>query len=149
MIEWKRICCAVDFSTPSRSALEEAAALARRWGADLTLLHVYAMPTTVSDAMLVAPPELFDQARVEVERKVDGWRAVAEEIAGRPVTATVRQGPAASEIVRFLQEGKFDLAVVATHGRTGLRHLVLGSVAERVVREAPCPVLVTRPPAKA
>ncbi len=144
MSEWKKICCAIDFSDPSRFAMEEAADLARRLQADLTLLHVYEPPLPASPEMLVSPPELFEQGVREMERKMEGWQLEAERIAGRPVPSTVLGGNPADEILRFLREGFFDLLVMATRGRTGLKRLVLGSVAERVVRQADCPVLVVR-----
>ncbi len=72
------------------------------------------------------------------------WRAEATRASGRPVHSTVLGGNPASEIVGYVRERGFDLLVLATHGRTGLARFVLGSVAERVVREATCPVLVVR-----
>jgi len=149
MTTWKTIACAVDFSAPSRLALADAAALARRVGAKLTLVHVFEPPAAATRSTIVSPPELFEQSVREMERVLEGWRGEAERIAGEPVTTRVVVGTAAQEIVRFLRQGGFDLAVLGTHGRKGLSHLVLGSVAERVVREAPCPVLVARRPAEA
>ncbi len=83
-------------------------------------------------------------ATVELERKLAQWKAKAEDISGGTVSSQLIEGTAGKEIVRFAREGGLDLIVVGTHGRTGVRHLVLGSVAERVVREAHCPVLVAR-----
>jgi nucleotide-binding universal stress UspA family protein len=144
MAEWKRICCAVDFSEPSSLAVNEAADLAKRFQADLTLVHVY--EETVGAAATLEVPRLEHLQRVaaEAERKLAECRSAAEQRAGRPVRSAMPQGGAAVEILRFVEEGAFDLLVVGTHGRTGIRHLVLGSVAERVVREAACPVLVVR-----
>ncbi len=144
MAAWTRICCAVDFSESSRFALLEAADLARRHEADLTLLHVFEPPAALAGDTLVAPPELFEASAVEMDRKLEGWRAEAERVAGRRVFSMVRTGNPASEIVHFARERFVDLVVMGTHGRTGIRHLVLGSVAERVVRQADCSVLVAR-----
>jgi len=146
MAIYDRICCAVDFSTPSRATLEEAAMLARALGAELTLVYVSASEGAPSAAarMLEAPPELFEEARAELERKLETWRAEAEKIVGRRVTAQLLSGDPASEIVRHAKEEACDLIVVGTHGRSGIAHLVLGSVAERVVRTAHGPVLVGR-----
>lgn len=141
MAEWKKICCAIDFSEPSHLAMEEAASLARRFEAELTLLHVYE-ERAVSPEILLAK---YEQAAPELEKKVGGFQREAEQIAGRPVRTVLLTGSAAAtEIGRFVREGSFDLAVMATHGRTGLARVVLGSVAERVVREAECSVLVVR-----
>ncbi len=142
MAAWNKICCAVDFSEPSRFAMLEAADLAKRFGANLALVHVYEAPPTISSV-----PEVLEQAKREMDRKMESWRAEAERLAGRPVQAEVVAGEAAAEIVRFAKERFMELVVLATHGRTGVKHLVLGSVAEKVVRQADCEVLVVRRPA--
>jgi nucleotide-binding universal stress UspA family protein len=145
MSNWYRVCCAVDFSETSRAALEEAADLARRAGAELTVIHVFEPPVGASGTV-VPESALFEATRVELERKLELWRAEAEDLSGGAVRSRLVPGSAAQEVVRFAREGNFDLVVVGTHGRTGLRRLVLGSVAELVVREAGCPVLVVHPP---
>jgi nucleotide-binding universal stress UspA family protein len=83
--------------------------------------------------------------RLEMEHKLEAWCEEAARLSHREVEAAIlsERNPA-SAIVRFARRGKFDLIVVATRGRTGLKHLMLGSVAERVVREAHCKVLVVR-----
>lgn len=144
MAEWKKICCAVDFSEPSRLAMNEAADLARRFQADLTVLHVYEEPAAAVAALEAPRLEHLERAAGEIERKLSGWRSEAEAVATRQVRSAMLSGATAAEILRFVREGSFDLLVVGTHGRTGFKHLVLGSVAERVVREADCTVLVPR-----
>ncbi len=144
MAEWKKICCAVDFSEPSHLAMKDAADLAQRFQADLTLLHVYEEPTAATAALEVPRLEHLEHAAAEMERKLAGWRSEAEAGASRPVRSAMLSGNTAAEILRFLRQGSFDLLIVGTHGRTGIKHFVLGSVAERVVREADCPVLVVR-----
>ncbi|HUL59432.1 MAG TPA: universal stress protein [Anaeromyxobacteraceae bacterium] len=144
MTTWRTIACAVDFSPPSRLALVEASELAKRFEAALTLVHVFEPASAATHDVFVAPPELFEQTVREMERLLEGWKSEAERIAGAPVATRVVVGTAAPEIVQFLRQGGFDLVVLGTHGRRGLAHVVLGSVAERVVREAPCPVLVVR-----
>ena len=147
MVAIRKILCAVDLSEPSRQALTEAAELARVFGAQLWLLHVASEPVSVTADVVAAPPELFEQSRREAEQTLEAWRAEAARQAGAPVVAAVlpNQKPA-SGIVQFAREGDFDLIVVATHGRTGLKHLLLGSVVEKVVREAHCRVMVVRRP---
>lgn len=144
MTEWKKICCAVEFSEPSRIAMLQAAELARRFGGELTLVHVHAPPPALATDMLVAPPDLGAMERVELERSLAQWKDEAEHVAGRDVGASVLSGEPASEIVRFARDHGADVLVIATHGRTGLKRLVLGSVAEKVVRGAPCSVVVAR-----
>ncbi len=138
----------MDFSETSRAALEEAADMARRDGSELTLVHVFE-PPPVGGEVALAAPRLAEAMTAETGVLLEKWRAEAEKISGGTVRARViPQGMAAKEICRFAEEGVFDLVVMGTHGRTGLRHLVLGSVAERVAREARCPVLVVRRPSK-
>jgi universal stress protein A len=138
---WKRIGCAVDFSDGSHSALREAADLAGRFGADLVLLHAEEMPG-VTD--IPPPRSVVEAARMEIEAKLAGWKAEAERILNRPVEGHVFPGPAAPSLARAAADHRIDLLVTGTHGRRGFRHLVLGSVAERLVHLAPCTVLVVR-----
>ncbi len=142
MIE--KICCATDFSEPSRIAMLEAAELARRLDAELELVHVQTPPPTAGTDVLAANVEVAETALAELEKSMAMWRDEAERLVGRAVRSTVRAGDAAGEIVRHAREHGIDLIAVGTHGRTGLRRLVVGSVAERIVREAPCAVVVAR-----
>lgn len=144
MITWLEIVCAVDFSESSRTTLEHAADLARRFGARLTLVHVWrgAMPVVERPAS----PSPAGDLESELERKLDSWRAEAERLAGREVHAALLGGAPAAEVARFAAEGKADLVVVGARRRKGLERAVLGSVAEGIVRHAPCAVLVARPP---
>lgn len=141
MADWKRIGCAVDFSDGSSAAFREATDLARRFGAVLVLLHAEEMPG-VTD---IPPPESVVAAtRLELEARLAEWRAEAAAALGRPVEARMFPGPAAPSLARAAGEDRLDLLVTGTHGRRGFRHLVLGSVAERLVHLAPCAVLVVR-----
>jgi nucleotide-binding universal stress UspA family protein len=146
MVTWLKILCAVDFSESSRATLEAAADQARRHQAELTVLHVREPPPAAGAKGFVPSPQLSEAGSIEIGRQLDRWRAEAARMAGTEVRAELASGSPASEIVRLASEGSFDLVVVGTHGRAGFRRLVLGSVAERVVREAHCPVLVVRPP---
>jgi nucleotide-binding universal stress UspA family protein len=139
---WKKLCCAVDFGEPSRAAMEQAADLARFLGADLTIAHVVVpVPPAASD-VLVASRGVAEMEAEEEEEALEAWRAEAEVRAGRPVRTRLLVGDPPREIARLVRESGCDLVVVGTHGRTGLRRAVMGSVAERIVREAPCAVLV-------
>ncbi len=147
--DWKRICCPIDFSDASRAAMEVAADLARRNGAALVLLHAYPIPGyTFPDGSIVASPKMMQDLADQAERHLEEWRAQAAQLVGAPrVTAEKAIGEPAAEIVSFARSSGVDLLVVGTHGRTGLEHALMGSVAERVVRRAHCPVLTVRPPA--
>ena len=146
MSELSRICCALDFSETSRLAMAEAAELARRCGAELTLLHVRSPLAQVSSAELLVPARALEElAQVDLARDLAVWRTEAERIATTGVRTVLLTGDPATEILRHARAHGVDLLVVGTHGRTGLRRFVLGSVAEHVVRQAPCPVMVVRP----
>lgn len=145
MSNWKKICCAVDFSEPSRFALYQAADLAKRDGAELLLVHVYEIPQPAGE-LLVAAADLTGPAAAEAEKAMAGWVAEAARLSGAPVRTRLLAGQPALEVTQAAREAGCDLVVVGTHGRTGVKRLVLGSVAERIVREAHCDVLVARKP---
>ena len=137
---FKSIVCAVDFSPPSRRALEEAADLARRTGSSLTLVHVETGPPTRAEAPFAPPrPPKHEPGAAAA---LDEWARDAEAIAGRPVGKLLPAGKPAEEIVQAAEVGSFDLVVIGTRGRTGVARAVLGSIAEHVVRHSPVPVLV-------
>jgi nucleotide-binding universal stress UspA family protein len=140
---WKRICCAIDFSEPSRMALEEAVELARNAGAELHVLHVQSRPSVSAVDLLSAGFESVE-ADDASEALLRSWAEVASRALDRPVRPCVEMGSAPTQIAEYARRQGIDLLVLATHGRTGLQRVVMGSVAERVVRLAPCPVLVVR-----
>ncbi len=144
MIEWRRICCATDFSAPARLAMERAAGLARALDCELELVHVVPRPRLVPADLLAAAASNDDAVRAPQET-LGLWRDQARDLVGRPVRATLLLGDPAAELARFAREGGFDALIVGSHGRRGLTRLVLGSVAERVVRAAAITVIVARP----
>jgi nucleotide-binding universal stress UspA family protein len=145
-LEWKRILCPVDFSDASRSALRVAAELARRFDGELTVFHAYPLPGyTLPEGTILPATAMLQELAEQTDALLKEWRAKAEAD-GAPRIATAKAvGEPAAEIVAAASEGKFDVVVVGTHGRTGLAHVLLGSVAERVVRRAPMPVVTVRP----
>lgn len=145
-VGWKRICCPVDFSDPSRSALESAVKLARHFGAELTIFHAYQLPGyTLPEGSVVASPKMLQELSDSADRHLAEWKALAERL-GAPLVSTAKSvGEPAIEIVEFARETQQELLVLGTHGRTGLRHALVGSIAERVVRRAGCPVLTIHP----
>ncbi len=137
----------IDFSEQSRAALREADELAAERGAELLLLHVHQIvEVAVLDFTYVERPEavgeVCDAAEAELRRWSADLRTPAERILVRVAT-----GSPVDEIVRATRE--CDLVVMATHGRTGLSHFLMGSVSERVVQGAACTVLVVKRPAGA
>ncbi len=137
-------CCAVDFSDASRFAMAEAADLARRFQAQLTLVHVYEPPSPLGADLFAPTEDLFVKLSIDLERTMAAWRSEAGRRAGAAVRSSVLVGDPVTGILGFARGQQIDLLVVGTHGRTALEHLVQRSVAERVVRQAPCPVLVVR-----
>jgi len=144
--DWKWIACAVDFSEPSRAAMEQAASLAKEHGASLVLVNVFQPPPAVATDMIDSPAA-FEALASEAETLLATWRDEAQRACGSEVFIRRLVGEPAGALVKLARGGAVDLLVLGTHGRRGLAHLVLGSVAERVVREAPCSVLVVRPTA--
>jgi nucleotide-binding universal stress UspA family protein len=138
---WKRICCAVDFSEHSWSALRRAIELARLLEAELTVLHVAAHPFPGGEALFPTPAPAVEAEEERSREQLEAWRCLAEQALGRMVRARLLVGSAPREIARFSARGT-DLLVVGTRGPSGLGRLLLGSVAERVVRDASCPVMV-------
>lgn len=139
----KQILVPVDFSECSRKALLYALPFARQFGAGITLLHVVEAAYALGEFGAVEYPTLEADLRKAAERRL-GELAV-EQIGTRVAFATrVRSGRPATEIAAAARELEADLIVIATHGHTGLKHVLLGSVAESVVRHAPCPVLTVR-----
>lgn len=122
----RNILVATDFSPFSEQAIRAAVALAHHFGATLHLLHVVHAPGD--------RPAALDRLGASAEAEADGV----------PFTASVAIGRPAPEIVRYAAREQMDLIVMGTHGRTGLAHVMIGSVAEAVVRTAPCQVLTIR-----
>jgi nucleotide-binding universal stress UspA family protein len=136
----------VDFSGHAEQALEYAMGLARKLSARLTLLHViHTMPLGVVDGGATLPPSYFQELEAEVQQEMETYRQRVQE-AGLEGTILVMHGVPFQSIVDTARDQHVDLIVMGTQGRTGLAHVFLGSVAEKVVRLAPCPVLVTRGP---
>jgi len=145
MLPVKRVLCPIDFSEPSREAFNVAVELASHFAAGLCLVHVVpVLPALPNDPTYVFKvPEYERLLHADADEKL---RQLGREATSRGITVhtTVGHGEAAREIVRIADEENADLIVMATHGMTGWRHVMFGSVAERVVRLAKCPVLTTR-----
>jgi nucleotide-binding universal stress UspA family protein len=142
MSNWTRILCAVDLHHDSRAVYETAASLARKLRAELTLLYVV---ETGEPKAIVAPPERIGALLTEAGLPLRKLAVLAAEALGKEVATRVEHGQPASEILRVCRETSCDLLVVGTHGRHGLERAIFGSVAEKLVRSAPCPVLSVRP----
>ena len=143
MVQFKRILCPVDFSEHSQVALAQAAEDARKFGAQLTLLHVVE-PILYPVAYGVPPVAPVDYESVARESATKALEKLATGLTGLKAQTRVDSGAASQRISELAKTDGYDLIVLATHGYTGLKHVLLGSTAERVVRFAPCAVLVVK-----
>ena len=142
----RQILVPTDFSDGSAAATEQALGLARAFGATVTLFHAYNVPSYVfpDGSTFIAGPDVAVRIEREVADALASAARAAERQSAVPVLTRSAIGAPFEEILRASNE--FDLVVMGTHGRTGVRHLLLGSVAEKVVRHASCPVLTVRVP---
>lgn len=146
-----RILVPVDFSEASSRALRLAVEVGDRFDAAIEVLHVLESPLYTAPEMTVVVTggpgrSLEEYARQEAERQMKELLQPLMSLAKLRVTQRIEHGApsAAVTIVEVAVAGGFDVIVMSTHGRTGLEHLLIGSVTEKVIRKAPCAVLVTR-----
>lgn len=148
MIDLHRILVPTDFSKFSENALLYGIAFAEKFAAELHLIHVVQdlalfVPDAVTVPPIVVPPmaEMATSVRLALDRLIQ-----EHNLTRLSVKAEVREGSPYFEIVRYAKETNIDLIVMGTHGRGVLAHVLMGSVTEKVVRKAPCPVLTVRHP---
>ncbi len=148
MIKLEKIIHPTDFSEPSRYALRYAMSFAEEYDATLVIVHVIEeVAKAMYFDMLQAPPlaDLMADIEKQAERALNDL--VPEEHREKlTIEHVIRKGVPFLEIVRCAEEMKADMIVCGTHGRTGLKHALFGSVAEKIVRKSPCPVLSVRHP---
>lgn len=147
MTEFRRILCPVDFSDASRHALDHAIAIAGWYESHITALHV------IAPAFQFEPPILFAERgnlkalpadRAQLEAWVNDWLTAATA-ARVPSAALICEGQTADSVLEHARSLSADLIVMGSHGRSGFERFVLGSVTEKVLRNAPCPVLTVPP----
>ena len=145
MLNISHILHPTDFSDSSNPALKFTCSLATQYGAELHLLHV------ISDTGIVSPP-IAGYIPPDYHKQLQQF--ATEELSAYPVcivnhngsvVRNVTEGAPFVEIIRYAKENDINLIVMGTHGYTGVKHLIVGSVAENVVRKAPCPVLTVHP----
>jgi len=147
---WRKVLCPIDFSDPARAALRVAVELCRQFEGELTLFHAYQLPGyTLPEGSIVATPRMLQDLAEQADTHLGEWKRAVEEMGLSRVTTLKAIGEPATEISELARDGGYDLVVVGTHGRTGIRHAFLGSVAERVVRRSGCPVLTVHPEGRA
>ncbi len=143
-IEVSKILAPVDFSDNTPAILEWAAHLAEEHDSSIILLHAYHLPVEFQQLEgAYLPPDFWSTVKNEAEQQLGRF---AEDVRGRglEVEALVREGYPATVIVEEAESLEADLVVIGTHGLSGLKHMLLGSIAERVVQKAPCPVLTVK-----
>jgi nucleotide-binding universal stress UspA family protein len=150
MIALKKVVVATDFSEPSDAALTYGRELARSFGAQLTVVHVVddsmSRAYGIDGGMILGDREIQRQIEASAREQLNAAISDAdrEQLKAEPLVL-VSAAPATA-IVSYAREARTDLIVMGTHGRGGMAHLLMGSVSERVVRTAPCPVLTVRHP---
>lgn len=144
MIDIKNILIPTDFSETSQAATQYAVELAKKFGAQLHLLHVIEDPVVympMFESYALPPKEDFENF---AKTRLDNW-ILDEDKAGLEISTHWVHGNPFVDILKYAKREEIDLIVVGTHGRSFTAHLLLGSVAEKVVRKASCPVLTVRP----
>ncbi len=143
-IEIHTILVPVDFSDSARTVIEWAAHLAGEQRSKLILFHAYHLPVEFQQLEgAYLPPDFWANVKAEAAESLARYERELRQ-SGRSVESVVREGYAATAIVEEATERGADLIVIGTHGLSGLKHLLLGSIAERVVQKAPCPVLTVK-----
>jgi universal stress protein A len=145
MKPFDKILVPVDFSEHSAEALRTAVALGQSYGSTLTLVHVYDPAAyAVPQEFALFTPMQVERLTREFEDQLTATKDEALKLGAAHVETRLLTGTPAFRIADFAKDAGIDLIVMGTHGRTGARHLFLGSVAERVVRTAPCAVMTVK-----
>ena len=142
---FKKILCPVDFSEFTDEILAHAVSIAKRFDSELHLIHV------IPNLNYFTPCESFltPENLVAIERNIEGevgkdFDKITKKL-DLPFKRIVKTGVTFVEIIDYIKDQDIDLVVMGTHGRSGIEHILIGSVAEKVVRKSPCPVLTVRP----
>ena len=138
----------LDFSEHAAAVLDWAAHLAEEHRSRIVLFHAYHLPVEFQQLEgAYLPPDFWANVKAEAEETL-GRFAAEIRARGLEVDSVVAEGYAATAIVDEVEKQNADLVVIGTHGLSGLKHLLLGSIAERVVQKAPCPVLTVKTPSQ-
>jgi nucleotide-binding universal stress UspA family protein len=143
MMPIRKILVPTDFSEHSALALQYAVDLAKRYEAAITLLHVYPVVNyAAAEGFALYTPEQLAKLITQLTSQLRAIEDDARKAGAMQISSLMEQGDAYQEILE--QAAGYDLIVMGTHGRTGLKHALMGSVAEKIVRTSPCPVLTVR-----
>ena len=149
----RRIMIPIDYSDNSKAALAYGAEFALGFGASLDIVHVWDRPTYLTDAVMVQRPgeahkPIGELIRENAERDMAEFLSQISLPPALTVSSRLISGEPASALIAELKKGEHDLVVLSTHGRTGFAHLLLGSIAEKLVRLSPVPVLTVPIPGR-
>jgi nucleotide-binding universal stress UspA family protein len=142
---FKKILCPTDFSQGSAQALRSAARMANVDDAELTIAHAWFVPPSAFAGELPYPAYVLQDMIDDAQKGLEATMADARALGVKRVNIKLLTGVPWAEITQMIDNQGYDLAVVGTHGRTGISRIMLGSVAEKIVRHAPCSVLAVRP----
>ncbi len=142
---FKKILCPVDFSEFTDEIIEYALDIAKKYDAELYLIHIIPNLNYFTPYESFFTPENLIVVEKNMETEVNkDFDDLMKKING-PAVKVIKNGTPFVEIINYARSESMDLIIIGTHGRSGLEHILIGSVAERVIRKAPCPVLTVRP----
>jgi len=145
---FKKILYPIDFSEYTEEITSYAVSIAKKYDSELHLLHVIPNLNYFTPYESFLTPENLVAIEKNVEKEIEkDFDKVAKKI-DIPVRKSIKSGVTFVEIIDYIKEESIDLVVMGTHGRSGIEHILIGSVAEKVVRKSPCPVLTIRPKGK-
>lgn len=150
MFQLQKILVPTDFSEGSRAAMTYACMLAKKMNGTLTVLYVLESPYHLTTDVILAGPEnknmsVLEYIRKDAEKQLSKFTApFIQDYPALSITKEIEVGSSSEQILKLAQEKKIDLVVMSTHGRTGVAHAIMGSVAEKVVRQSTCPVLTIK-----
>lgn len=150
MFKIKNILLPTDFSKTSLTASEYAVNLAKQYNAKLHVLHVLEKtpPILTIRSLDLSREKIIESIDADAQLRLDECIIKIQKNEALEIISAIRKGIDYEEIIKYSSEKKIDVIVIATHGRTGILHTLLGSVAEKVIRYSKIPVLVTTPPSK-
>jgi nucleotide-binding universal stress UspA family protein len=142
---FKKIVCPIDFSEFTDEILKYAVNITKKFNAELHLIHIIPNLNYFTPYESFLTPENLVAIEKNIEKEVEeDFEKVMKDI-DMPLKKIVKTGVTFVEIIDYIKEEDIDLVVMGTHGRSGIEHILIGSVAEKVVRKSPCPVLTIRP----
>jgi universal stress protein A len=145
---FKKIVSPVDFSEFTDDIVAYAVDIATKYGAELHLLHVIPNLNYFTPYESFLTPENLVSIESNIEKEVAKDFDKTTKGISIPISKVIKTGVTFVEIIDYIKENEIDLVVMGTHGRSGIEHILIGSVAEKVVRKSPCPVLTVRPKGK-